>query len=210
MVLAVLIVGVAITTTVLVQGGLGRPVPAPTSGQVTETNWSTFTESGLAYIDQSRRVQIDFSEVPVDAAELGLPADGSLTIGPKYSGDVPLDYYFIVFGGGEKPAGDRFTVSQLTIDTAGGQIIAVRAPLSERGNFRQNLDALVPRAEEFGWAAPDLDLIYTTAGDAARQGDPFEVTFGPGERLGVAVSATLRCDPSAQCGTEYTVGPAVR
>ncbi|HPG76701.1 MAG TPA: hypothetical protein PLU61_11015, partial [Rhodoglobus sp.] len=45
-VLALAIIAVIVTTTVLVRGGLGGPVPQPTQGQVTDLNWSAFTPKG--------------------------------------------------------------------------------------------------------------------------------------------------------------------
>jgi hypothetical protein len=209
-ILSVLIVGTIITTTVLVSRGLGAPLGDPTNGQVTDKNWSIFTPEGLAYIDASRQVRIDFSRGPVDAAALGLDPDDSITIGPKDNGDVTLDYYLIVNGGAPGQGGDKFTVSQLTIETAGGVISRVSAPLSEVLNFRQTLDKLTKKAQLFGWDVSGTDAIFAQVEQATRDGVAYSFTFGPADAVGVPVAATASCDPTGYCLVEYDVTPAVR
>lgn len=209
-VLVVIIVGVAVTTSLLVGGGLGRPVAQPTDGQVTDKNWSIFTPEGLAYIDKSRNVRIDFSRGPADAAALGLDPDGSLTIGPKDNGDTALDYYLIVNGGGQGQGGDKFTVSQLTITTTGGFVSRVSAPLSEVLNFRNTLAKLEKKAALFGWDTSGEAAIYDKVEQASRDNVPYSFTFGPADAVGVPISATANCDTSGYCVVEYDVLPAVR
>jgi len=209
-ILVLLIVGTVVTTSLLLAGGLGRPVPAATDGQVTDLNWSIFTKKGLAYIDESREVRIDFSRGPADAAALGLPAEGSITIGPKDNGDTTLDYYLIVNGGGEGQGGDKFTVSKLTIETKDGVVSKVSAPLSEILNFRQTLAKLEKKAPLFGWDISSEASIYDTVEKATRDGSPYSFTFGPADAVGVPVAATANCDTSGYCVVEYDVTPAVR
>jgi hypothetical protein len=209
-VLLVIIVTIVTVTAVLVSHGLGAPVPKPTAGQVTTKNWSIFTPAGLAYIDATRQVRIDFSHAPVDAAELGLDPDGSITIGPKDNGDITLDYYLIVNGGAPGQGGDKFTVSQMTIETEGGVVSRVSAPLSEVLNFRQTLDKLTQKAALFGWDTSGTDAIFRKVEQATRDGVPYEFTFGPADAVGVPVAATASCDPSGYCILEYVVTPAVR
>lgn len=209
-ILAVVIAGIITATFVLTGNGLGAPVPRPTEGQVTELNWSTFTEDGLAYIDRSREVRIDFKTQPTDATALGLEPDGSLTLEPKNTGDTTLDYSLIVNGAGEGPGGAKFIVSEITIETAGGVITSVHAPLSEVRNFRQTLDYLVGKAEIFGWDTSGVDAIYQQVEDATRDGVPYEFTFGPADRVGVPIAATASCDTTGYCLVEYDVTPAVR
>jgi hypothetical protein len=209
-VLLVIIGGVATATILLINAGLGSPAPKPTEGQVTDLNWSIFTPEGLDYIDRTREVRIDLSSTPVAAEPLGLEADGSLTIGPKNNGDVQLDYYLIVNGGGQSPGGDKFTMSQLTIDTASGVVTSVHGPLTETLNFRQTLDKLLAKAELFGWDTSGVAAIYQQVEDAVRAGDPYEFTFGPADRLGVPIAATASCDPGGYCLVEYAVTPTVR
>jgi hypothetical protein len=209
-ILVVIIGGIITATTLLARAGLGDPVPRPTEGQVTDLNWSSFTEEGLAYIDASRQVRIDLSRGPALAADLGLEDDGSLTIGPKDNGDVVLDYSLIINGGGEGPGGDKFIVGQLTIETTDGAISAIRAPLSEVVNFRQTLDKLIGKAELFGWDTSHVQQIYDMVDDATKAGEPYSFTFGPADKVGVPVAATASCDPTGYCLVEYDVTPPVR
>ncbi len=209
-VLVALIAATITTTAVLSSNGLGEPVPRPTEGQVTDKNWSIFTEEGLAYIDSSREVRLDLSKAPVAAAPLGLEPDATITIGPKDNGDVLLDYYLIVNGGGAGVGGDKFTVSQLSITTSGGVVTHVTAPLSEVLNFRQTLSLLQAKAELFGWDISDVEAIYDQVADATQDGVPYEFTFGPADAAGVPVSATANCDTTGYCVVEYDVAPAVR
>lgn len=209
-IILVIIVVVAIVTVGLVQGGLGKPAPKPTEGQVTELNWSSFTDEGLAYIDSTRELRIDLSRPPVEAKPLGLADDGTVTIGPKDNGDVQLDYYLIVNGGGQAPGGDKFTMSQVTIDTDGGLVTSVHGQLSEVLNFRQSLDKLLGKAEQFGWDTSGVDAIFAMVEAATRAGEPYEFSFGPADRVGVPISATASCEPSGYCVIEYAATPAIR
>lgn len=210
--LLLIIVGVAVTTILLVNNGLGAtgPKPKPTTGQVTELNWSSFTEEGLEYIESTREVRIDFAKQPTDATAIGLPADGSITIGPYLTGDTRLDYSLIVNGAGEGPGGAKFIVSEMTIETADGVITEVRAPLSYADGFRNTLGYLLERGEVFGWDTSNTDAIYDQVNQAIRDGVGYSFTFGPGDRVGVPIAATANCGSDSYCVVEYTVTPAVR
>lgn len=204
------IVGTVGTAVALLRAGIAEPVPHATEGQVTDLNWSIFTPDGLAYIDRSLQVRIDFGKPPVEAPPLGLPDDATLTIGPKSSGDVELDYGFIASGGGESPGGAKFIVTELTITTKDGVIESVTAPLREVLNFRQTLDSLLERGEVFGWDTSGTGEIFELVEQATRDGVPYEFTFGPADRVGVPIAATASCDTSGYCLVEYTVTPSVR
>jgi len=208
-VLSLAIIAVIVTTTVLVRGGLGGPVPQPTQGQVTDLNWSAFTPKGLDYIAKSRQVRIDMSTQPVDAAAIGLAPDDTLVLKPISTGDTELDYDLIVNGGGEGLGGARLTVTQITIVTEGGVITRVSAPLREVLNFRQTLTYLLGKAELFGWDTSGTDAIFQTAEDATRAGTGYEFTFGPADATGVAFSATATCDTTGFCAVNYDVTPRV-
>jgi hypothetical protein len=80
--------GVNITSAGLFGDGLGGPTPERTKGVVTELNWSSFTDEGLACIERSRDVRIDLSRLPTDAASLGLAADDTTTIGPSVAANA--------------------------------------------------------------------------------------------------------------------------
>jgi hypothetical protein len=209
-VLAVIVVGVIVTSSVLLGSGLGKPAPSPTVGQVTDLNWSSFSPEGLDYISRTREVRIDLSDAPVDAAPLGLPDDGTVELAPIDNIDVVLHYSLIINGGGEDPGGDKFVVSSIAVETAGGMITHVRAPLSDEVNFRQTLDALEAKAELFGWDTSGRQAIFDRVEAATRAGEPYEFGFGPADRMGVPVSATASCDPTGYCVVEYDVTPSVR
>ncbi|MDP3209671.1 MAG: hypothetical protein Q8M65_11020 [Rhodoglobus sp.] len=208
--LGVAVVAVLVTTGVLLSNGLGGPVPEPTEGQVTDLNWSSFTEDGLAYIAATRQVRIDMSNPPVDAAALGLAADDTLVLEPILNLDTQLDYDLIVNGAGEGPGGARFIVTEISIVTKKGVVTQISAPLREVVNFRQTLNYLVAQAVVFGWDTSGVDSIFQTAEDATRAGEGYEFTFGPGDRTGVNFSATASCDPSGFCLVRYDVTPRVR
>ncbi len=206
-VLAVLVVGVIVTASVLLAGGLGQPAPKPTQGQVTDLNWSSFTDEGLEYIATSRKVRIDLSNTPVDAAALGLAPDDTLVLERVDNLDVQLDYDLILNGGGEGPGGARFVASQIEIVTAGGELTTVRATLADVLSFRVTLDQLEGEAATYGWEY-DRAAIFALVEDATRAGEGYEFTFGPADRVGMAVSATATCDTSGFCGLVYEVAPA--
>lgn len=209
-VLSVMIVGVGVTAGVLVSSGVGSPAPQPTLGQVTELNWSSFSEDGLAYIARTREVRIDLSRPPVDASALGLPDDGLTVLDPIDNGDVMLSYGLIVNGGGESPGGDKFTVSSIEIETRGGILTRVSAPLDQVLNFRQTLALLEADAELYGWQPIDTAALFERVEVATRDAVGYDFTFGPGDRLGVAIAATASCDASGYCVVEYDVTPSVR
>lgn len=208
--LVLIIGGVGLSTVILLNNGLAEPLPKPTVGQVTDLNWSSFTEEGLAYIERSRNVRIDLSRGPADAATLGLDADATLDIGPSDNFDTDNEYYLILNGGGEGPGGAKFTVGQLSITTADGVIAGISTQSLGAMPFREAYNVLSGEVEEFGWSAPDRDAIFADVEQATRDGVPYEVSFGPGDRLGMSVLGTASCEPSGFCVLGYDVTPAVR
>lgn len=208
-ILSVAVVGVLVTAGVLIGNGLGGPTPRPTYGQVTDLNWSSFTDDGLDYIAESRLVRIDLSDPAVDATALGLEPDGTLVLAPIEQLDTSLDYDLIVNGGGESPGGIRLTTSEVTILTEAGLITRITAAIPGVWTFRETLNQLEARAEEFGWPATDRDALFDVQAEAARNGTPYSFTLGPGERVGIGVSATAQCDPSGFCFVGYEVTPRV-
>lgn len=209
-ILLVIVIGVGVTSAVLLNNGLGKPQPKPTVGQVTELNWSSFTTDGLAYIERSRNVRIDLSHAPASAADVGLPADGATAIGPSDSFDTDNDYYLIVSGGGEGHGGHKFTVSELTVTTADGVIESIHAVASGALPFRLALKTIQDQADEFGWPPPDTTSVFAQVEDATRAGQPYEVASEAGSRLGITVSVTASCDTSGYCLLGYDVTPQVR
>lgn len=209
-ILALGVIAVIVASTVLLGSGLGRPAPSPTVGQVTDLNWSSFSDEGLAYIARTREVRIDLSNPPVDAAALGLPADGVTTLDPIDNLDVVLDYGLIINGGGESPGGEKWRVSSIEIETRDGVVTRVSAPVVDVLNFRQTLSALEGTADLFGWEPLDRDALFERVEAATRAGEFYSFTFGPADRLGVPIAATASCDPNGFCLVEYDVTPSVR
>jgi hypothetical protein len=206
-ILSVLIVAALIAGYLLVRGGLGEPVPKPTEGQVSDLNWSTFTEEGLDYIQRSREIRVDLSDKAEDAVALGLPANGTTTIGPHPEG---LEYKFTFNGGGAGPGGDRLIVSQLTITTDDGLITEIAAPLAQVDNFRTTVTGFIKQSELFGWDMSFVDTLYDEVGQATKDGEPYQFTVGPADLVGVPVSADAQCDVTGYCLVTYFISPGLR
>jgi hypothetical protein len=205
--LAVVIVAALVVGFIMVRGGLGAPAPKPTEGQVTDLNWSSFTPDGMAYLERSREIRIDLSAKGADAEGLGLPADGTTTIGPNSEG---LNYTFIFKGGDVGLGGDKLVISTLDITTAAGEISVVHANIADIMNFRNTLNRLVGESELYGWDPSIRDGIFDMVADATAAGQPYEFTFGPADSVGTPVSATAQCDTSGFCLLSYDIGPGVR
>ena len=209
-ILIVIMGGVVATVLVIQRSDLVKPLPQPTVGQVTELNWSAFTPDGLAYIDRSRDVRIDLSRAPVDASALGLPDDGTTTVGPTTYDDRDNEYYVIVNGGGEGNGGTKLTVSQLDITTEGGLVTGLTAPVSNQLPFRNALALLQSDAEEFGWPPLDQAAVFTDWVASTGAGKTYTYETTPGTRLGFGIVARVQCEPQSTCGVEYDVSPTVR
>ncbi len=208
-ILSVAVVAIIATAGVLISGGLGEPAPQPTEGQVTDLNWSSFSEEGLDYIAQSRLVRIDLSNPLADATALGLEPDGTIVLEPIELLDTSLDYDLIVNGGGEFPGGIRMRAVDVAIVTEEGRIARITAQMREVVTFRDALNQLEGRADEFGWDAPDRDQLFDAVADATEAGEPYSFTLGPADRVGIGVAATAFCDPSGFCVVSYDVTPRV-
>ena len=85
------------------------PRRSPPRGRSPILNWSSFTDEGLEYIATSRKVRIDLSKPPVDAASLGLAPDDTLLLERIDNLDVLLDYDLILNGGGKTRVGHGFS-----------------------------------------------------------------------------------------------------
>ena len=191
-VLAVFIVAALVVGYILVRGGLGSPAPAPTEGQVTDLNWSSFTEDGLEYIERSRDIRIDLSDQGADAVGLGLDTNGTITIGPNPEG---LFYEFIFKGGDVGPGGDKLFVNQLTITTTDGEITLITAA-DHRSRELPRHDQPAHRgvgAVRMGHLDRRRDLRHGRGGHRGRRA--VRVHVRAGDRAGTPVSATAQCDP---------------
>ena len=207
MILAVVIVASLITGFILVRGGLGSPVPSPTAGQVSDLNWSSFTEDGLAYIERSRDIRIDLSDKGEDAVALGLPANGTTVIGPNSEG---LEYKFTFNGGGAGYGGDRLIVTQITITTVDGLITEVVAPIAQVDNFRTTVNGLIKQSELFGWDMSFVDALYDQVEQATKDGVGYQFTAGPADLVGVPVSANAQCQVTGYCQVTSFILPGLR
>lgn len=204
-ILSVIIAGALITSGIVIQRGLDQPPPPPDGAQVTGAELSVFTDEGLAYIDRSRKVRFDLSEPPVTASSLGLPANGTLAIEPP---ETSLSYSVAIFGGGAEPGGLTINASELSIETDDGELVAVRVPVSGGSTFSGLLNELRADAEKYGWDVSDADRYVEEMGEATRAGVPYSFSFGPGNALGVAVTATANCEAFG-CVVEFEVAPRV-
>lgn len=208
-ILAVAIIGTGVTAAVLVGSGLGQPAPKPTSGQVTDLNWSSFTPEGLDYIASSQKIRIDLSRPPALAAPLGLPDDDVVSFEPIDQLDTVLYYDLIVNGNGEYPGGIRMTAAYVEIATTGGAVTSVRATAPDVIAFRDVLALLEKEAPTYGWSY-DRDAIFDDVDAASRADEPFTLVFGPDDRVGVSVKATAECETNGYCTLEYEMTPSVR
>ena len=206
-ILSVVIVASLITGIVLVRGGLGAPVPRPTEGQVSDLNWSTFTEEGLAYLERSRDIRIDLSDKAEDAVALGLPANGTTVIGPNSEG---LEYKFTFNGGGAGFGGAKLIVTQVTITTVDGLITEIAAPLAQVDNFRMTVTGFTKQSELYGWDMAFVPDLYDRVSQATKDGVGYDFTAGPADLIGVPVSATAVCDVSGYCQVTYFISPSLR
>ena len=125
--------GVGVAASLLVGAGLGQPAPKPTQGQVTDLNWSSFSEEGLAYIESSRQIRIDLSRPPVEAAPLGLASDDVLELFPVDTGDTVLNYEVIVNGAGEGPGGARSYSTVQYADVSQHAVAVASKPRRDEG-----------------------------------------------------------------------------
>jgi hypothetical protein len=208
-ILALAILGTGVTAAVLVGNGLGQPAPKPTSGQVTDLNWSSFTPEGLDYIASSQKIRIDLSRPPAEAAPLGLSDTGVIVFDPVDQLDTELYYDLIVNGAGEYPGGIRITAAHVEVETSGGVVVAVRGVLADAFSFRDALALLEKEAPVYGWTY-DRDAIFADVEDAVRADRDYEVAFEPASRVGVAVGATISCSIEGYCSVEYEMTPSVR
>lgn len=208
-ILTVAIIGTGVTAAVLLGSGLGEPAPKPTSGQVTDLNWSAFTPEGLDYIASSQKIRIDLSRPPANAAALGLAPDGVVAFDPIDQLDTELYYDLIVNGGGEFPGGIRFTAEHVEVETADGVVTAVRGVVPDVLAFRDALAQLEGEAATYGWVY-DRDAIFDQVDAASKANEPFTIDFGPADRVGVSVAATVTCETNGYCTVEYEMTPSVR
>lgn len=204
-VLSVILVATAVFGTVAVPRLTAEPGPGQTD-QVTELNWSVFTEEGLEYIEAARTPRIDLSSPPVDAVSLGLPADGTLTVGPHVT---DLDYRLVLIATDDEPNGALFTTPQFSVSTSGGRLQSVR--VEERGafDFRESYLLVAERSADYGFTAPPSRSLAEAVTEARESGQPVAVRSNRGTSTGMGVTAEVLCFGAGACTVSYIVTPAV-
>jgi len=204
-VLSVFMVGIVLFVLIAGPRIAAGPGPAETD-QVTDLNWSVFTDDGLAYIESARTPRIDLSSPPVDAAPLGLPAAGSFTVGPHITN---LDYRLVLIATADEPNGALFTTPQFTITTSGGRLQSVR--VDERGalDFRETYLLVAERSVDLGFTPPPSNSLAAAVSEARESGEPAVVRSNRGLATGMGVTAEVVCFGAGFCQVSYIVTPAV-
>jgi hypothetical protein len=181
------------------------PGPAETN-QVTDRNWSIFTDDGLAFIESARTPRIDLSAPPIDAEALGLPVDGSLTVGPHPTG---LDYRLVLIGDSDVPSGALFMTPQFTLTAVDGVLESIRVDTRFSDTFSQTFLAVSERAPDFGHTPPTTQQLAQAVTDARDSGKPAVVRSDRGLTAGVGVVAEVTCFGAGFCSLSYIVTAAV-
>jgi hypothetical protein len=206
--MSVIIIAVVITTVMLMDGGLGQD-REPTAEEATDRGASLFTDDGLRYIDRTREIKLDLRNVPLEAAALGLPEEGDVTIRQEtWPVGVVLPYTVSL----RTPSGSGVTkikVSEATLTTSAGQLTEVRSEAAATGaGFKGALDLVREQAEEFGYTV-DTETINAEMGDAVRAGKPYSHTVGPGEALGAKTVVELTCEEPMACTVVFRITPGM-
>lgn len=181
------------------------PGPAATD-QVTDLNWSVFTEEGLAYIDDARTPRIDLSNPPIEAAPLGLPVTGDLTVGPH---PTLLDYRLVLIASEDQANGALFVTPGFTLSTRDGRIVSLR--IEERGgrDFRQTYLLVAERSADYGFTPPASSRLAAAISEARTAGSPVTVRSDRGTSAGMGIMAEITCFGAGLCTVSYIVTPAV-
>ncbi|SDK84327.1 hypothetical protein SAMN05216282_11510 [Cryobacterium psychrotolerans] len=194
---AVLLAAIGAAFTIAVNTRVTDVGTAPTAapaGAVTAKGTSLFTDDGLSYIADTRRVSIDATTVPIPAEPLGLSRSGRLTVVPPTEG--VYEYLTVLGPGGSM----RFNGTSIEITTAGGRLAAARVEDSTRVlGYRNTLDLLRGRAARYG--IPDADLAgFPTAAEKAFKADAaYEYRIHTDDALGVDLTVTATCSGDSTC-----------
>ncbi|MBB5618663.1 hypothetical protein [Microcella frigidaquae] len=205
MILGVIILGVAIFGVVAVPRLTADPGPAATD-QVTDLNWSVFTEEGLAYIEDARTPRIDLSDPPIAAAPLGLPASGDLTVGPHRT---LLDYRLVLIASEDQANGALFVTPGFTLSTRDGRLVSLR--IEERGgrDFRQTYLLVAERSADYGFTPPASARLAEAISEARNAGTPVTVRSDRGTSAGMGIMAEITCFGAGVCTVSYIVTPGL-
>jgi hypothetical protein len=202
-----LLIILAVVLFALIAGPRIAAGPGPAQeGQVTDLNWSVFTDDGLRFIESARTPRIDLSSPPVDAVELGLPVDGSVTVGPHQTG---LDYRLVLIAIDGEPNGALFTTPQFTVNSVGGRLESVRVEQRFADTFTQTFLAVSERAPDFGYTPPTSQQLAHAVTEARESGRPSIVRTDRGLDAGMGVVAETTCFGGGFCQLSFIVTPAV-
>lgn len=169
------------------------PTRAPT-GAVTANGTSLFTEDGLDYIADTRRVFIDATTPPIPAKALGLPRSGRLAIVPPTEG--VYEYLTVVGPGG----GMRFSGTSIEITTTAGVLASASiADPSRVLGYRNTLDLLQSRVSRYGIPADELDGFAAAAEQGFKSGEDYEYSIHTDDAFGVALTVTATCSGQSYC-----------
>ena len=193
-ILSVLIIAAFTVALIALNTDVGTAPTAAPSDAVTSVGTSVFTDAGLRYIADSRKVFIDATTLPIEAESLGLAASTTLTIVPPTEG--VFEYLSVVGSGG----GMRFMGTSIEITTRGGTVRSASVADSSRILvYRDTLALLRERAERFGIPESDIDGFASAAGNASHDGTSYEYSIHTDDALGVALTVTATCSSESAC-----------
>lgn len=208
-ILSILIVSAVIVAVVWAPRLAEGPGPAQ-SGQVDDRNFSVFTEEGLEFIEAERVPRLDLTSAPVEAAPLGLPDDGVLTVGPH---PLDLDYGLVLLVTGEDTRGARFLSQEFTLVTEGGALTEIRIVPSRTifggGPFREAAAYLQQQSARYGFVAPTQEQALELVVAAQESGVEEVIETEAGTEAGIPISATLACGGSGFCSVTFVAFPPV-
>jgi hypothetical protein len=208
-VLSLAILGAVLIALVYVpQFANGPPPPEP--GQVDDRNFSVFTDDGLAFIERERAPRINLADPPVDAAALGLPEDGALTIGPHPQN---LFYRLALLVPGEQAQGVRFSTDTFTLVTEGGALTRIEVQPASfdswAGGYRDVQGFVAQRGARYGFVAPSQQELLDLVLEAQETGTDGVIVTEAGTAMGVPIAAEIVCGGNATCFATFIVTPPV-
>ncbi|WP_144719158.1 hypothetical protein [Agrococcus jejuensis] len=205
----VVIVGVVLTTVLLMNSGITEDRP-PTADEISADNTSQMTDAGLAYIAQRQTASFNLSDLPLTADEVGMADDESVVASSSIG--LIQTTFFVGRGGGIDDEGYfRSLMRQMTVTTEGGVVTSIAAELDTFGwaEFPAIVRAMQDGTTQFGWAfTPEMQAtLEDEVGAAVRDGEPYDTTFDAGTAMGIPVGAEVACDGGGSCSLTYVLEP---
>ena len=192
-IVAVLAAGAAITAIVSNQA-IGEPRTIPPA--VGANGYSIFDDEGLRFISDERTVWVDLRETPIEAADLQLPANDTLTFGPR----VGVDFFLGVYGN-DTPV--KVAVDSIDIKTNAGVLTSITAKALVSGGFAEAQDAL-GEAAAYGLGDAEVQAFLDDARVLNRRGEAYERTL-TGDAVGRPVDVVIACSADQICVVDYVV-----